>query len=211
MANDAQQVPEANLFAAGDVRANENIELTAMQTLFVRNHNHRTIATTTTDSNGNYCFTDQTGIPGTGKFTVRLVLPSTLHQTSANPGTISLSRGGLDVDGENFGVDFNFNNAAGLAWLLDSSGKIVASTTTDSAGHYTFAGQGGSLPATDTVVTLVLHPGNTANPATLTITKGTSTKTVQFGADFLVSDLTLAALSNSEQGSIMQALDTNKT
>jgi hypothetical protein len=39
MANDAQQVPTSNLFAAGDVRANENIELTAMQTLFVRNHN----------------------------------------------------------------------------------------------------------------------------------------------------------------------------
>jgi hypothetical protein len=39
MANDAQQVPESSLFAAGDVRANENIELTAMQTLFVDNHN----------------------------------------------------------------------------------------------------------------------------------------------------------------------------
>ncbi len=39
MANDAQQVAESSLFAAGDVRANENIELTAMQTLFVRNHN----------------------------------------------------------------------------------------------------------------------------------------------------------------------------
>jgi hypothetical protein len=39
MANDAHQVPDSQLFAAGDVRANENIELTAMQTLFVRNHN----------------------------------------------------------------------------------------------------------------------------------------------------------------------------
>jgi hypothetical protein len=39
MANDAQQVPSANLFAAGDRRANENIELTSLQTLFVRNHN----------------------------------------------------------------------------------------------------------------------------------------------------------------------------
>jgi hypothetical protein len=39
MANDAHQVPDQNLFAAGDRRANENIELTAMQTLFVRNHN----------------------------------------------------------------------------------------------------------------------------------------------------------------------------
>jgi peroxidase len=39
MANDAQQVPSANLFAAGDRRANENIELTSLQTLFMRNHN----------------------------------------------------------------------------------------------------------------------------------------------------------------------------
>src|SRR5205807_3521485 len=39
MANDAHLVPASQLFAAGDVRANENIELTAMQTLFVREHN----------------------------------------------------------------------------------------------------------------------------------------------------------------------------
>jgi hypothetical protein len=39
MANDPQAVPESQLFAAGDVRANENIELTALETLFVRNHN----------------------------------------------------------------------------------------------------------------------------------------------------------------------------
>jgi hypothetical protein len=39
MANDAQAVPENQLFAAGDVRANENLELTTLETLFVRNHN----------------------------------------------------------------------------------------------------------------------------------------------------------------------------
>ena len=39
MANDARAVPEDQLFAAGDVRANENVELTALQTLFLRNHN----------------------------------------------------------------------------------------------------------------------------------------------------------------------------
>lgn len=34
-------VPETSLFAAGDVRANENIELTNLTTLFVREHNHQ--------------------------------------------------------------------------------------------------------------------------------------------------------------------------
>lgn len=39
MANDAHIVPDTSLFAAGDVRANENIELTAIQTVFMREHN----------------------------------------------------------------------------------------------------------------------------------------------------------------------------
>jgi hypothetical protein len=39
MVNDAQAVPSDQLFATGDVRGNENLELTALQTLFVRNHN----------------------------------------------------------------------------------------------------------------------------------------------------------------------------
>jgi peroxidase len=40
MANDSHLVPNDQLFAAGDVRANENIELTALQTLFMREHNY---------------------------------------------------------------------------------------------------------------------------------------------------------------------------
>src|SRR5207249_3339913 len=39
MANDAHLVPNDQLFAAGDVRANENIELTSLHTIFVREHN----------------------------------------------------------------------------------------------------------------------------------------------------------------------------
>lgn len=39
MANDAHIVASTELFAAGDVRANETIELTSLHTLFLRNHN----------------------------------------------------------------------------------------------------------------------------------------------------------------------------
>jgi peroxidase len=39
MANDSGAAAQDRLYAAGDRRANENIELTALQTLFMRNHN----------------------------------------------------------------------------------------------------------------------------------------------------------------------------
>jgi peroxidase len=39
MANDARRVPDHQMLAAGDVRANENIELTSLHSLFVREHN----------------------------------------------------------------------------------------------------------------------------------------------------------------------------
>lgn len=39
IANDAHRVPNTQLYLAGDIRSNENIELTSMHTLFLREHN----------------------------------------------------------------------------------------------------------------------------------------------------------------------------
>jgi hypothetical protein len=63
------------------------------------------LATTTTDGKGRYSFNQFSGVSGTGNYTVVLVGPSGSAPTTANPVTILISRGGLDVDGVNFGVD----------------------------------------------------------------------------------------------------------
>jgi hypothetical protein len=60
------------------------------------------LATTATDGKGRYSFDQLNGVSGTGEYTVRLVVPSGLVQASANPSTILISRGGLNVTGVDF-------------------------------------------------------------------------------------------------------------
>jgi hypothetical protein len=55
------------------------------------------LATTVTDGRGHYRFDQFNGIGGTGNYNVRLVVPSGDTQTSANPATILISRGDLNV------------------------------------------------------------------------------------------------------------------
>ena len=62
------------------------------------------VATTTTDGRGHYEFDNFTGISGTGTYTVRLVVPPGDQQTTTDPLPIIISRGGLDIDGVDFGV-----------------------------------------------------------------------------------------------------------
>src|SRR5262249_4413906 len=63
------------------------------------------VATTTTDSQGHYSFTEQTGIPGTGSFTVEVVVPSGFKTTTLVTRTVHITRGSLDLDGLDFGIN----------------------------------------------------------------------------------------------------------
>ena len=63
------------------------------------------VATTTTDANGHYSFSDQTGIPGTGNYSVMVMVPTGYQSTTVITHAIHLSRGGLDYDGEDFGIN----------------------------------------------------------------------------------------------------------
>jgi hypothetical protein len=64
------------------------------------------VAQTTTDANGHYQFTDMGDIPGTGNFSVVVEVPTGGHATTVTSHAIHLTRGGLDFDGEDFGIAF---------------------------------------------------------------------------------------------------------
>jgi hypothetical protein len=91
-----------------------------------------TIASAVTDADGVYEFTDQTGIPGTGNYTVSVVLPDGFAQNAAeiahNPGTIHLSRGGLTYNGQNFGLfptDTGAESGLAVSGVLPASGNVA--------------------------------------------------------------------------------------
>jgi hypothetical protein len=71
-------------------------------TVQLKDDSGNVLATTVTDGKGHYTFDQQTGVSATGNYTVSLVVPSGFAQTSANPSTILISRGDVNVSGVNF-------------------------------------------------------------------------------------------------------------
>jgi peroxidase len=119
----------------GGVRASSDPPLTGF-TVNLNDDDGNVVASTTTDINGNYSFTNQTGIPGTGNFTVTVSLPPGWAQSAAqiahNPGTIAVSRGGLTFTNENFAVlraseDFSGGFASTAGLQLNGSAKVNGS------------------------------------------------------------------------------------
>jgi peroxidase len=118
------------------------------------------VATTTTDSHGRYSFTDQTGIPGTGKFSVSIVLPLGFVHTSASSIPLAISRGNLKFEGMNFGVEETggqamvvspggggSSNAILVTALLPSSGATATTPTTTPAGNSSTNRTGEAAPS----------------------------------------------------------------
>jgi hypothetical protein len=97
------------------------------------------LATTVTDRQGHYSFNQlsgpganpdsATGVSATGDYNVRLVLPSGLTQTSANPSTIAISRGDTSVSGVNFSVASRRGTST-LGWQAMSGGGLSGADLT---------------------------------------------------------------------------------
>ena len=157
-------------------------------------------ASTTTDANGNYTFTNLA--PGT--YRVREVEPAGSIQTTANPSDIVVSSGNnitgvlfgnfqlASISGTKFN-DLNGNGVrdpgepglAGITVFLDTNGNGVldpgeVSTTTDANGNYTFTNL-----APGTYRVREVEPAGsiqtTANPADIVVTSGAVVSGVLFG------------------------------
>ncbi len=154
--------------------------------------------TTTTNSSGNYQFTN---VPP-GSYSVTITPPLGQIVTNSNPQTVSLLPGqtvndidfGLTVTtgiiGDRVFNDFNGDGVQtgsepGIAGvtvnLLDASNNVIATTTTDANGFYQFT----SLAPGSYTVNIVNPPGFTINttPAAqpVTLATGQSIDTVDFG------------------------------
>jgi peroxidase len=123
-------------------------------TVNLNDDNGMAVATTTTDSHGRYRFTDQTGIPGTGNFSVSIVLPLGFVHTSASSLPLEMSRGNLYYDGMNFGVEETGTQAL-------SPGTGVSGTPTLAGG----SSGGNPATATATASTSSTNRGSTGEEA----------------------------------------------
>jgi protocatechuate 3,4-dioxygenase beta subunit len=154
-------------------------------------------ATTTTDANGNYNFSNL----GPGTYRVREQLQTGWIQTTANPADVTAVSGTnvSTVDFGNFelitigGMKFEDINGNGVkdagdnglpGWTIeldkDANGSVDATATTDANGNYSFPNVGPGVYR----VREVGQAGwvqTTGNPADITAVSGTNVSTVDFG------------------------------
>jgi hypothetical protein len=151
------------------------------------------VATTTTDSNGHYEFTEQTGIPGTGTFTVQIVVPPGFNAVTPISDPVALTRGNVELDQVNFGVD-------------ESGGVVLLAESMPGSGSSSGAESDSTNTASPDVVKALLSTssGTTTTPATGS--SGTSSDNQGPPATDVspqaVANLQLAVLRNSADGSV---------
>jgi peroxidase len=139
------------------------------------------LATTTTNSRGQYSFNQLSGpaanpvntpgVSGTGTYDIVLVLPSWLDQTNSNPSPVLISRGGINVTGVNFNIGINWNSLSG-----NSSTKAVGA---ELANFESKLGSNGSQTSVANAVSSTSSSATaTASPAaTQTTTSATTPST----------------------------------
>jgi hypothetical protein len=103
----------------------------------------KVLATTVTDSRGQYRFDNFSVLSSTGNYMVRLVVPSGSTQTSANPATILISRGDISVSGVNFNLAPAQQDPSAQGWhtVLHGQGSLANLTLdwTDPAANGSWA------------------------------------------------------------------------
>jgi hypothetical protein len=159
----------------------------------------KVVASTTTDSHGNYSFTDQTGIPGTGKFSVSVVVPAGYKNLTPTTIATPLSRGGLDFDNMNFAIDETDPGGAAPALsgggLTSTGGSLAAPAALGASGALAPSVGGSSVS-----VGAPARPPSSANVVTISGSAATSSQVTAVLAQPSTADSSLALPGAADQG-----------
>ncbi len=116
--------------ALGAVQDSHGTRLSGV-TVQIKDDTGAVVGTSVTDGAGHYFFDQQTGIDGTGNYTLSLVLNSSQHVTSG-PGTILISRGDIHLINLNFVISTSTTAATTAATAAPASTN--AATPASSSG-----------------------------------------------------------------------------
>ena len=172
-------------------------------TVTLEDQSGNTVATTTSDANGDYSFDDL--FPGTF-IVVETLMPGWTQTQPVNPNYYEFTtQSGLNETGLNFG-NFETSTFTGTVYndlngdgsresgepplanwtidLLNSSGTLVATTTSNAAGQYTFANVGSGTYTIEEIVMpgwVITEPTNPPGTYTVTASSGNNESGLDFG------------------------------